>query len=96
MVYIGGSDEEERVEVKSMAMSSKRAKPLHNLNLPCYLKWGNQKHLWCQKESSDANGSGGERYGVNRRLSAQRIESSLAVMTLVRMVSGFWDFRDAV
>ncbi|KAB2617323.1 hypothetical protein D8674_013192 [Pyrus ussuriensis x Pyrus communis] len=84
MVYIGGSDEEERVEVKSMAMGSERAKPLHNFNLPWYLKCGNQKHLWCQKESSDASGSGGEGSG-----------SSSAVMTRVGMVFGLWDFRDA-
>ncbi|KAM1517558.1 hypothetical protein ACFX1X_020990 [Malus domestica] len=81
MVYIGGSEEEERVEAKSMAMGSERTKPLHNFNLPWDLKWGNQKYLRCQKESSDAGGSGGEGSGVNRRSSAQRIESSPAVMS---------------
>ncbi|KAB2625619.1 hypothetical protein D8674_017279 [Pyrus ussuriensis x Pyrus communis] len=86
MVYIGGSDEEEKMEVKSMAMGSERAKPLHNFNLSWYLKWGNQKHMWCQKESSDASRSGSGREGI---------ESSPAVMTRVGMVSGFRDFRDA-
>ncbi|XP_068327806.1 uncharacterized protein [Pyrus communis] len=81
MVYIGGSEEEERVEAKSMAMGSERTKPLHNFNLPWDLKWGNQRHLRCQKESSDAGGSGGEGSGVNRRSSVQRIESSPVVMT---------------
>ncbi|KAB2602788.1 hypothetical protein D8674_003793 [Pyrus ussuriensis x Pyrus communis] len=95
MVYISGSDDEEIMEVKSMAKGSERAKPLHNFNLPWYLKWGNQIHLWCQKESFDASGSGGEGSGVNRQSLAQRIESSPTMMTRVGMVSGFWDFRDA-
>ncbi|KAB2595080.1 hypothetical protein D8674_030530 [Pyrus ussuriensis x Pyrus communis] len=81
MVYIGGSDEEKRVEVKSMAMGSEKAKPLHNFNLPWYLKWGNQKHLWCQKKSYDASESGGEGSG-----------SSPAMMTRVGMVFGFLGF----
>ncbi|XP_048429034.1 uncharacterized protein LOC103947114 [Pyrus x bretschneideri] len=81
MVYIGGAEEEERVAAKSMAMGSERTKALHNFNLPWDLKWGNQKHLRCQKESSDAGGSGGEGSGANRRSSAQRMESSPAVMT---------------
>ncbi|KAB2611515.1 hypothetical protein D8674_019547 [Pyrus ussuriensis x Pyrus communis] len=63
MMYIGGLDKEEKVEVKSMAMGSER--------------WGNQKHLWCLKESSDASESGGESLGLIgdcwlRRLRARR------------------------
>ncbi|KAF5727742.1 hypothetical protein HS088_TW22G01439 [Tripterygium wilfordii] len=33
---------------KAMAMGYERTRPLHNFTLPC-LKWGNQKHLRCQK-----------------------------------------------
>ncbi|KAM0983557.1 hypothetical protein ACFX2C_011090 [Malus domestica] len=79
MVYIGGSEEEERVAAKSMAMGSERTKALHNFNLPWDLKWGNQRHLRCQKESSEVGGSGGEGSEANRRSSAQRMESSPAV-----------------
>ncbi|TQD92723.1 hypothetical protein C1H46_021648 [Malus baccata] len=51
--------------------------------------------MWCQNESSDTSGSGGEGSGVNRRSSAQKIESSSTVIARVGMVFGFWDFRDA-
>ncbi|PQQ04517.1 uncharacterized protein Pyn_37160 [Prunus yedoensis var. nudiflora] len=77
MVYIGVSEERERVAAKSMAMGSERTKPLHNFNLPWDLKWGNQKHLRCMKVSSDAGGSTGEASAVDRRSSAQRLESSV-------------------
>ncbi|ONI31446.1 hypothetical protein PRUPE_1G313700 [Prunus persica] len=77
MVYIGVSGERERVAAKSMAMGSERTKPLHNFNLPWDLKWGNQKHLRCMKVSSDAGGSTGEASAVDRRSSAQRLESSV-------------------
>ncbi|KAH0671844.1 uncharacterized protein [Solanum tuberosum] len=36
-----------------MAMGHERSKPLHNFDLPCGLKWGNQKFLRCAKVDSN-------------------------------------------
>lgn len=54
-----------------MAMGHERTKPLHNFNLPCGLKWGNQKLLRCAKVDSNGEiarrSNGSELIGRRRR-----------------------------
>lgn len=59
------------------------SKPLHNFNLPCGLRWGNQRFLRCMKVNSN-----GEISAVQRRPSSSSSVSSLSAAINARDGNG--------